>query len=354
MVNGNNRFFGNSNVLGSAIGDVTLPPWAKTPEEFIHIHREALESEYVSEHLNEWIDLIFGYKQKGPAAVEAFNTFFYLTYPGAINLDSIQDPIEKKSIETQILNFGQCPNQLFTAPHPKRKPLAEVPAKMDAFRYPNKLRGSLLETISSAVTIESPPTITYLPGSTDEVISKNSPNNSPILSEEKEFENKSPSPKTKDSRYLKLSNSLKRSIKTNTLKRNHISGSLETPIHHIEIHSTKVPVISILCHDQRVVLILEDGTVLVNFFKINSGKSEPPFVFTVDKIVQSQKISEKTLQLMYSREPFTHSNSFSFLNDKILVSCLNWTDSINLYLIQVFHLFFSFFVINPKIRRIQI
>lgn len=42
------------------VDDVILPPWAKSPEDFIAIHRRALESEYVSCHLNQWIDLIFG------------------------------------------------------------------------------------------------------------------------------------------------------------------------------------------------------------------------------------------------------------------------------------------------------
>lgn len=33
--------------------------------EFIRVHRAALECDYVSAHLHEWIDLIFGYKQQG-------------------------------------------------------------------------------------------------------------------------------------------------------------------------------------------------------------------------------------------------------------------------------------------------
>ena len=52
---------------------VKLPKWAKNAQEFLEINRQALESNYVSENLHHWIDLIFGYKQRGPQAVEADN-----------------------------------------------------------------------------------------------------------------------------------------------------------------------------------------------------------------------------------------------------------------------------------------
>ena len=45
------------------LSDVTLPPWAHSPEEFVRIQCEALESDYVSKNLHLWIDLIFGSKQ---------------------------------------------------------------------------------------------------------------------------------------------------------------------------------------------------------------------------------------------------------------------------------------------------
>lgn len=43
------------------------------PDDFLQKSQEALESPYVSEHLHEWIDIIFGYKQKGSEAVAAHN-----------------------------------------------------------------------------------------------------------------------------------------------------------------------------------------------------------------------------------------------------------------------------------------
>jgi hypothetical protein len=44
-----------------------------------------LESDIVGEHLGDWIDLIFGYKQKGKEAVENFNVYYYLTYEDYIH-----------------------------------------------------------------------------------------------------------------------------------------------------------------------------------------------------------------------------------------------------------------------------
>ncbi|GAB2247807.1 hypothetical protein Droror1_Dr00007689 [Drosera rotundifolia] len=108
---------------GEPIGDVVLPPWAMgSAEEFINRNREALESEYVSSNLHHWIDLIFGYKQRGKPAVEAANIFYYLTYEGAVDLDCIEDELQQSAMADQIANFGQTPIQLFRKKHPRRGP----------------------------------------------------------------------------------------------------------------------------------------------------------------------------------------------------------------------------------------
>jgi hypothetical protein len=76
---------------GREVDDVALPPWVESrrPREFVAKLREALESSYVSANLHHWIDLIFGYKQTGDEAMKANNVFYYLTYEGAVDIDSV-------------------------------------------------------------------------------------------------------------------------------------------------------------------------------------------------------------------------------------------------------------------------
>jgi hypothetical protein len=98
---------------GAEIGDVVLPPWARgSSREFIRVHRQALESEHVSTHLHKWIDLIFGFKQRGQAAIDAINVFYWLTYEDRVDLDAIEDPNLRRAYVEQIQEFGQTPTQL--------------------------------------------------------------------------------------------------------------------------------------------------------------------------------------------------------------------------------------------------
>lgn len=81
------KYFVGSKQSGVQLGDIVLPPWAKQdPREFIRVHRLALECDFVSQHLHHWIDLIFGYKQNGPAAEDAVNVFHHLFYEGNVDI----------------------------------------------------------------------------------------------------------------------------------------------------------------------------------------------------------------------------------------------------------------------------
>uniref|UniRef100_A0AAZ3S133 Neurobeachin-like protein 2 n=1 Tax=Oncorhynchus tshawytscha TaxID=74940 RepID=A0AAZ3S133_ONCTS len=111
---------GSLQMTQNNVTDVLLPPWALSREDFIRKHRKALECEHVSSHLHEWIDLIFGCKQRGEEAVEALNVFYYCTYEGAVDLDAIANETERKALEGIISNFGQTPCQLLKEPHPPR------------------------------------------------------------------------------------------------------------------------------------------------------------------------------------------------------------------------------------------
>jgi len=107
---------------GEPVEHVTLPPWAGgDPAAFVLGMRAALESDHVSAHLHQWVDLIFGVKQQGVEAEQASNVFHPMTYEGFVDLERVKDATRRHALQLQIAEFGQTPRQLFTLPHPPRR-----------------------------------------------------------------------------------------------------------------------------------------------------------------------------------------------------------------------------------------
>ena len=121
FVNTNEYVFGYTQKR-KKVSDVELPQWSQNdPRLFVLIHKKIFEHKIVSENLNKWIDLIFGYRQQGPAAVEVCNTYRQACYPiDNKKLYSI-DEVELDGMLYEASELGVNPNQLFKEPHFKKE-----------------------------------------------------------------------------------------------------------------------------------------------------------------------------------------------------------------------------------------
>lgn len=106
---------------GKTVNDVVLPLWCNNSAcNFIRTQRLALESGIVSKTLNNWIDLIFGYKQQGKPAIEALNIFSPACYLESFeNIARTGDNVQ--GVIDEAYFFGQVPVMLFKKSHPVKE-----------------------------------------------------------------------------------------------------------------------------------------------------------------------------------------------------------------------------------------
>lgn len=97
---------------GERVDDVKLPPWARSPRDYIKKNRKALESDYCSTMLPRWIDLIFGCKSRGEKSYEAHNVFHSNAYLGPTDIASMQTDEERFQAELQATEFGIVPDKV--------------------------------------------------------------------------------------------------------------------------------------------------------------------------------------------------------------------------------------------------
>ena len=101
--------------------DVTCPNWANNNNYiFITKLKTFLESEEVNKKINKWFEIIFGYKQKGKEAENAFNLFIPSSYD---NFDMNKEALtpDQKIYYLRLIEFGLTPHQIIFKKFNKRK-----------------------------------------------------------------------------------------------------------------------------------------------------------------------------------------------------------------------------------------
>jgi hypothetical protein len=103
---------------GQRVNDVLLPSWAKSAKSFLQQNRAALECDYCTKHLPEWIDLIFGVSSRGTGAKDAKNLFHPMAYIGPEEVNAMSGSEGRERAALQATEFGIVPDQLFSRKHP--------------------------------------------------------------------------------------------------------------------------------------------------------------------------------------------------------------------------------------------
>ena len=125
--------------------NIEYPEWASNEFEFIYLHRKALEHPEVSQNLNHWIDLLFGYASiKGEAVREqnVFNPVLFSSSSGFSDNESLVSTLQK---------IGHMPSLLFKKPHPKKIVLPRKPT----FHSPLSISIDLKQEIAFASIYET-------------------------------------------------------------------------------------------------------------------------------------------------------------------------------------------------------
>ena len=100
---------------GTIVDDV-LTPCDNNPYDFIITMKNVLESDKLSNTLQNWVDLIFGYKARGKEAEAAHNLFTEASYQENINIEKVEN---KESMLRQV-EFGLIPTQILNKECGKR------------------------------------------------------------------------------------------------------------------------------------------------------------------------------------------------------------------------------------------
>ena len=122
------EMFINSNDLNMGIKDDGVKvnnvetPCNNNPYEFTCLMRYILENDSISYTIQNWIDLVFGYKNKGKEAESANNLYTESSYQEDIDLKQIDNII----IFLRYAEFGLIPNQLMSKGCEKKKKKEEI------------------------------------------------------------------------------------------------------------------------------------------------------------------------------------------------------------------------------------